>query len=682
MDLVVVESPTKSNTIQKFLGKNYIVKSCFGHIRDLPKRELGVDIENNFKPKYVIPVKARKVIKTLKDALEKSSNVILATDQDREGESIAWHLVEALKLKNRIPYKRIVFSEITEKAIKNALKNPREIDINLVNAQQARRILDRLVGYKLSPFLWKKIARGLSAGRVQSVAVKLVVDRENEIKEFVAKKYWTINALFLKDKIEFEAILAKEDGKPIEKFQITTKKDADKIIKSLKGAEYIVKNIEKKETTKNPLPPFTTSTLQQEAGIRLKFSAKKTMVLAQKLYEKGIITYHRTDSLNLSETSQQSAKEFIESQYGKNYWPGYFRKFKTKSKNAQEAHEAIRPVYPNRQAEKIKLQKKLDTQETRIYDLIWKRFIASQMSEAKVMLTQVDIAAKNFIFKASGQTLKFDGFLKVYPLKFEERYLPNLENKEKLTLKKLIGIQHSTQPPARYSEASLIKTLEKQGIGRPSTYASILDTIQQRNYVVKDENKKLMPTEIGVLTDKILRTNFPEIVDVKFTSKMEELLDLIAQGKESKEKVLESFYFPFEKNIEEKLKTTLKQSAKEKTDKVCPKCGAPLVVKWSKYGKFYSCSNFPKCKYKEPIKKAESIVKCPKCETGEIIEKRTKSGKIFYGCSNYPKCDFALWDRPTGKTCPKCGALLVKTKRGQIKCSNKDCDFVENGETN
>ena len=299
MDLVVVESPTKSNTIQKFLGKNYIVKSCFGHIRDLPKRELGVDIENNFKPKYVIPVKARKVIKTLKDALEKSSNVILATDQDREGESIAWHLVEALKLKNRIPYKRIVFSEITEKAIKNALKNPREIDINLVNAQQARRILDRLVGYKLSPFLWKKIARGLSAGRVQSVAVKLVVDRENEIKEFVAKKYWTINALFLKDKIEFEAILAKEDGKPIEKFQITTKKDADKIIKSLKGAEYIVKNIEKKETTKNPLPPFTTSTLQQEAGIRLKFSAKKTMVLAQKLYEKGIITYHRTDSLKL-----------------------------------------------------------------------------------------------------------------------------------------------------------------------------------------------------------------------------------------------------------------------------------------------------------------------------------------------------------------------------------------------
>jgi len=681
MDLVIVESPTKSHTIQKFLGENYLVKACFGHIRDLPKSELGVDINNGFEPKYTIPQKARKVIKSLKEDLEKSSEVILATDQDREGESIAWHLKEVLKLDKKIPYKRIVFNEITEQAIKKALKNPSKININLVNAQQARRILDRLVGYKLSPFLWKAIARGLSAGRVQSVALMLIVAREEEIKKFVPKEYWTINALLSKDKekSEFEAILIKKDKKLIEKFQINTKQEADKIIGELKGAEYIVENIEKKKAKKNPLPPFTTSTLQQEAGTRLKFSAKKTMAIAQKLYEKGLITYHRTDSLNLSTISQQEAKDFIEKEYGKEYWPGYFRKFKTKSKSAQEAHEAIRPTYPNKKAEKLNLQKKIDQNEARLYDLIWKRFIASQMSEAEIESAQVDILAKNFTFRATGQILLFSGFLKVYPLKFEECRLPNLENKEKVKLKKLSGKQHFSKPPARYSEATLIKTLEKQGIGRPSTYASIIDTIQQRNYVVKDENKKLKPTEIGILTNKILTANFPEIINIEFTAKMEESLDKIAQGKENKEKVLKNFYSSFEKSLKEKSKLVLEQKKEEKTDKTCPKCGAPLVVRWSKYGKFYSCSNYPKCKYKEPIEKPIPIAKCPKCKTGQIIEKRTKKGKIFYGCSNYPKCDFALWDKPTGETCPKCGSLLVKTKRGQIKCSNKECDYIKNG---
>ena len=680
MKLVIVESPTKAQTIQKFLGNEYSVKPCYGHIRDLPKRELGVDVEHNFQPKYVIPMAARKRVNDLKKALKNVSLVILASDEDREGEAIAWHLIEALKLQDNIPYQRIAFHEITKSAIENAVRNPRNLDINLVNAQQARRILDRLVGYKLSPFLWKAIAKGLSAGRVQSVALKLVVDREKEIENFTPQEYWTIEALLTKDKREnsFKAQLIEKDGRPLAKLSLKTKNEAEEIIKDLKNAEYKVKHIKQNKINKKPLPPFTTSTLQQEAWSKLKFSAKKTMAVAQHLYEKGLITYHRTDSLNLSSQSQEEAKKYIQKEYGEKYWPGFSRTFKTKSKNTQEAHEAIRPTYVNKNSQDLKIQKKLDVPETRLYDLIWRRFIASQMSEARIQSLQIDIKAKNFTFRSTGQTLEFDGFLKIYPLKFEENKLPALREGQLLKMLSLDPSQHFTQAPPRYSEATLIKALEAQGIGRPSTYAPILDNIQKRNYVQKDKNKKLFPTQIGQIIIDTLAKNFPEIIDIKFTSKMEDSLDLIAQGKKDMVEVLKNFYGPFEQKLGQKLKNIKKQGLEEKTNKTCPKCGAPLVIKWSKYGKFYACSNFPECKYTAPLEDRKIGVKCPKCKTGEIVEKRTKTGKIFYGCSNYPKCDFALWDKPTGETCPKCGAPLVIDKKGGIKCSNKECDYRKN----
>jgi DNA topoisomerase-1 len=415
--------------------------------------------------------------------------------------------------------------------------------------------------------------------------------------------------------------------------------------------------------------------LQQEAWQRLRFPAKMTMQIAQQLYERGFITYHRTDSLNLSKMSQQVAKKFIQKTYGKEYWPGFARTFKTKSKVAQEAHEAIRPTYPDKTPEDLKLKAKLNDQQYRLYDLIWRRFIACQMTQAIFDSSQVDISAKNYTFRATGQVLKFDGFLKVYPMKFGETQLPPLEKDEVLDLKQLIPSQHFTQPPPRYSEATLIKTLEKEGIGRPSTYAPILDTIQKRNYVRKDENKKFRPTQIGILVNDILVKHFPKIVDIKFTALMEEDLDKIAQGQKDWVQTLREFYQPFEKNLNQKYKEISKEDLVEKTAKTCPKCGAPLIIRWSRYGKFYACSNFPKCKYTENLKETTTHIKCPKCKKGEIVEKRTKSGKMFYGCSNFPECDFALWDKPTGELCPKCGSLLTISKKGEVKCSNKDCDF-------
>jgi len=704
MILLLVESPTKAKTLEKFLGEKYRVKASFGHVRDLPKRELGVDVDNGFKPKYVIPLKAKKIIAELKKESAKADNTILATDEDREGESIAWHLQEALKLKNP---QRIVFHEITKTAIDKALESPRQIDMDLVNAQQARRILDRIVGYKLSPFLWKKVAKGLSAGRVQSVAVRLIVEREREIEKFVPQEYWNIIATLKSQNQnsesqnqEFKATLIKKNGESIDKLEIKNKNEADKILMGLDGADYLVELVEKKETKKYPAPPFTTSTLQQTAWHKYKFSAKMTMSLAQKLYEEGHITYHRTDSLNLSEISLGSAQKFISEKYGKNYWAGKQIRYKTKSNSAQEAHEAIRPTYADKTPESLK---GIDARQLKLYILIWQRFIACQMAPAIFDSVSADINAKNYTFRANGQTLKFDGFLKVYPTKFaapqseaslapsgrEESPLPDLEKNDKLDLIKLGSVQHFTEPPARYTEASLIKTLEKFGIGRPSTYAPTLSTIQDRNYVNKNEQKRFIPTEMGAIVNDVLVKNFPEVVDIDFTAKMEKELDEVADGKDGWKKTCKDFYSPFAKNLENKYKEVKKVDLTEKTDKICPRCGSPIIEKMGRFGRFYACSNFPECKYTESIENKNNNlgIKCPKCKEGDIVARKTKRGKIFYGCNRFPKCDFALWDKPVNEFCPKCDSILVekgnppsrKASQGQrkIKCSNKECDFAK-----
>ncbi len=686
MQLVIVESPTKSKTLQNFLGRRYRVLSSYGHVRDLPEDEFGIDVKNDFKPKYIIIPKAKKTIQFLEEETQKAELVILATDEDREGEAIAYHLAHALDLNGQKPYQRIVFHEITKSAIEEALKNPRKIDMNLVDAQQTRRVLDRIVGYKLSPFLWKKVARGLSAGRVQSVAVKLVVEREREIQNFVPQEYWSITALLKKitenrsPLTQFEALLVKKDDKVIPKLGIKTKEEADKIVKDLSGVEYKVSNVEKKELKRNPLPPFTTSTLQQTAWQKFRFPAKFTMRIAQNLYERGFITYHRTDSLNLSDLSLFAAKKFIIKNYGKNYWAGFLRRYKTKTKGAQEAHEAIRPAYPDRMpsafAKASADKEKLNEQELKLYDLIWRRFIACQMSQAIFNSTTVDIAAKKYTFRATGQILQFDGFLKVYPIKYEENELPLLKINEILELIKLVSSQHFTQPSPRYTEATLIKALEENGIGRPSTYAPILSTIQERNYIEKDEQKRFRPTEIGTVVNDLLVNHFPEIVDIGFTAEMEEDLDKIAEGKRKWTPVIREFYEPFEENLQKKYQEVSKKDITEKpTEKTCPKCGAPLLIRLGKYGKFYACSKFPKCRYTKSLEENTLGINCPKCKKGKITEKRTKKGKIFYGCDQFPKCGFALWDKPTGEKCPKCKSLLIETKRKQIKCSNKECNF-------
>ncbi len=667
MKLVIVESPTKTKTLKKFLGDEYKISATMGHIRDLPRKKIGVDLKD-FTPDYTIVPGKKKIINQLKKEKKDSKQIILATDLDREGEAIAWHTAKLLELKQD-DYQRVVFHEITESALKQALKAPRKIDKNLVDAQQARRILDRIVGYKLSPFLWKKISKGLSAGRVQSVVLRFIVEREREIESFNPKEYWSLHALLLKNSSEFEAKLVKIASKKLSKFDIKTKKEAEKIVKDLKQAQFEVSGVQSKERKRYPFPPLTTSLLQQDAWKRLRFSSKQTMYLAQQLYEKGLITYHRTDSFNLSSSSTRQAKEIIVSQFGEKYWPGKVKHYKTKSKSAQEAHEAIRPAQPSKFPENIKADKK----QKKLYELIWQRFIACQMTPARFDHTKAEIKADQYLFQSRGQTLKFDGFLKVYPVRYKEAELPRLEKGEVLNLKKLEPKQHFTQPPARYNEASLIKELEKNGIGRPSTYAPIMSVVQQRNYVKKDGKRRFFPTEIGKTVNDLLVNHFPKIVDVEFTARMEETLDKIAAGKENWKKVLEDFYRPFEKNLDKKHKEVEKKV--EKTDKDCPECGSPLVIRMGRYGRFYGCSNFPKCKYTRPIKKQE-IMKCPQCEEGSVVEKRTKKGKLFYGCNNWPQCDWALWDEPTGKKCPECDSPLIK-KKGKIKCSNKDCDYLQ-----
>ncbi len=738
MNLVIVESPTKAKTITKFLGKDFQIESSFGHVRDLPKSQMGVDIEHNFEPRYVIPTKARKNLNNLKKLAEKADRIILASDEDREGEAIAWHLIQGMKV-DANKTDRIVFHEITKDAILRALENPRKIDMKLVNAQQARRILDRLVGYELSPFLWKKVVKGLSAGRVQSVAVRMIVEREREIQAFKPEEYWSIEAILQKSdsKQQITAKLNKIDNKTIDKLEIKNENEVKKILKELEGAKYIVSNLEKKETKKNPPKPFTTSSLQQTANRWFGYSAKQTMMLAQRLYETGLITYMRTDSFNLSEQFLDSAKKYIETEIGKNY--SKRKIYKTKSKGAQEAHEAIRPTDPNKTPDELK--NKLDPKQYKLYQLIWQRALASQMSEAILDATTIDVSAKktHYEFRATGQVLKFDGYLKIYPEQSKEIQLPEVKIEEELDLEKLNPEQHFTKPPARYSDAGLVKRLERFGIGRPSTYAPTIATIEKRNYVERDENKRLKPTDIAFTVNDLLVKHFPEIVDYDFTAKMENEFDEIAQGKKEWQPVIKEFYEPFHKNLENKYNKIKKEDImpEEKTDQVCDKCGKPMIIKTGRYGKFMACSGFPECKNIKPIpgtdknkndkednKEVEELekkyageicdkcgepmaikvgrfgpflactgypkcknikniaennnstgIKCPKCGKGEIVQKRSKRG-IFYACDQYPDCKNAYWGKPTGDKCPDCGSLLIEAKDG-AKCSNKECGYTK-----
>ena len=659
--LIIVESPTKAKTIEKFLGSEYKVLSSYGHVRDLPKGDFGIDIEKDFEPRYVVPTKARKNLNLLKKEVAKADEVILASDPDREGEAISWHLINALELKD---YKRCVFHEITKTAIENAINNPSKLNEDLADAQQARRILDRIVGYKLSPFLWKKIARHLSAGRVQSVAVKLICEKEKEIEKFIPEEYWTLLASFQKDKINFEALLAKIDGKKIDKLFIKNKEEASKIENELANAKYIISNIEKKEVKKYPQAPFTTSSLQQESYKKLRLSSKMTMSLAQQLYERGYITYHRTDSLNISTEALEKAAQIIKTKFGEKYYER--RVFKTKGR-AQEAHEAIRPTMVD--------SLKLDEKQEKLYNLIYKRFIASQMSSAIFNSEKIEISANKYIFETHGSTIKFDGFLKMYEMKIEEKELPLLEEKEILDLKELKKDQHFTMPPARFNEASLIKKLEEFEIGRPSTYATIISTIQDRNYVTKNDDKKFIPTEIGKAVNDMLENHFKDIVDYKFTADMEKELDDVSEGKENWREVVKKFYLPFNENLEKKYNEVEMQKPKDEiTDKLCPKCQKPLAIKMGRFGKFLACTGYPECKHTEPLenKNVNLNIPCPKCGLGEIMQKKTKKGKVFYSCSKWPDCDFALWDKPTGEKCKICNSLMVE-KGKKVVCSNKEC---------
>lgn len=666
MKLVIVESPTKARTISQFIGKGFHIESSFGHVRDLPKSQLGVDVENNFEPKYIVPIKAKKNLNVLKKEAAKAETIILATDEDREGEAIAWHLLQSLGLEDTPGDKilRIVFHEITKKAIEQALKNPRDIDMHLVDAQQARRILDRLVGYKLSPFLWKKVARGLSAGRVQSIAVRLIVEREEEIEKFIKQEYWTIlaNLQSPKSDIQFQAQLIKIGDKTLDKFDIKNEAEAKKIVAATENKEARVESVEKNSQKKLAPAPFTTSTLQQTAFQRLRFSAKQTMMFAQHLYEKGFITYMRTDSLNISEDALASVSSWIKENLGEKYALPQPRKFKTKSKGAQEAHEAIRPTDPFKTPASLKSS--LEPAEARLYELIWKRFVATQLPDAVVEATKVDIDIANHTFRASGARLIFDGFMRIYGMKFTENVLPELFSsqggsasggeKDILDVKSITPLQHFTEPPPRYNEASLIKILEKFGIGRPSTYAPTLTTIQDRGYVEKDNERRLRPTETGKIVNGILVEHFPEIVDIGFTAKMEEEFDEIAEGKIKWQPVIKEFYEPFSKHLEEKYESVASQKTEEKTDEICQNCGKPMVIKRGRFGKFIACSGFPDCKTTKKIPEPSLNMKCPTCAAsaerssnpGEVIRRRTKKGRFFFGCSKYPACDFASWAFP------------------------------------
>ncbi|MBE6183872.1 type I DNA topoisomerase [Heyndrickxia ginsengihumi] len=683
--LVIVESPAKAKTIEKYLGKKYKVKASMGHVRDLPKSQMGVDIEHNYEPKYITIRGKGPVLKDLKTAAKKAKKVYLAADPDREGEAIAWHLANSLELDTHSDC-RVVFNEITKDAIKESFKHPRPINMDLVDAQQARRVLDRLVGYNISPLLWKKVKKGLSAGRVQSVAVRLIIDRENEIKAFVPEEYWTITGVFNKEEETFQASFYSVNG---EKKELKSENDVKEILNLLQGEQFTVSSLTQKEKRRNPAPPFTTSSLQQEAARKLNFRAKKTMMIAQQLYEGidlgkegtvGLITYMRTDSTRISDVAKEEASKYILEKFGDKFVKHEERKEK-KQTNAQDAHEGIRPTSIYRDPASLKTF--LSRDQLRLYKLIWERFAASQMASAILDTMSVNLTNGPVVFRATGSKIKFPGFMKVYvegsddQQEESERFLPDIEKGDEISSETIEPKQHFTQPPPRYTEARLVKTLEELGIGRPSTYAPTLDTIQKRGYVALD-NKRFVPTELGEIVSDLIVEFFPEIIDVEFTAEMEKDLDEIEEGKVVWVKIIDEFYRSFEKNLIKAESEMEKVEIKDEfAGEDCEVCGSPMVFKMGRYGKFMACSNFPECRNTKAIVKKIGV-KCPKCGEGEIIERKSKRKRIFYGCDRYPECDFLSWDKPIERKCPKCDHLLVekKLKKGtQIQCTN--CDYKE-----
>lgn len=693
--LVIVESPAKAKNIKGYLGKGYDVVASMGHVRDLPAARLSVDIEHDFAPKYAIIKGKENFVKDLKKKADKADYVYLATDPDREGEAISWHLANILNL-NMEDKNRVTFNEITKTGVKNGMEHPRQIDRDLVDAQQARRILDRLIGYKLSPFVSQKIRRGLSAGRVQSVALRLVVDRENEIRAFKPEEYWSIDAKFTNppERKTFAATLVQDkDGNKVgsEKNKIPSKEQSDKILADLENAEYVVKSVKKGTRKKNPTPPFITSTLQQEASRRLSFQARRTMKAAQELYEGvdvkgmgtvGLITYMRTDSLRISEEARAAGNQYILDTYGEKYLPAKPRYFKSRG-NAQDGHEAIRPSMPNVTPAQVK--DSLTSDQYKIYKLVWERFIASLMESCHQETMKIEIEANGYIFNATGYTVKFDGFTALYEEKTDdtsksgsESPLPKMTEGDVLKLKSILGNQHFTQPPARYTEASLTKALEENGVGRPSTYVTITTTILSKEYVVR-EGKQFVPTELGEAVTKLLEDKIPNIVNVKYTSKMEADLDKIDSGEKNYIDMIRLYYDDFEEPLEKAkkemqgVKIKLKE---EESDVVCEKCGRNMVVKVGRYGKFLACPGFPECRNTKPLIYKTSA-KCPKCG-GDVIEKKTKRGTPFYGCSNYPECDFSTWDAPSDEVCPKCGKSLFRRKGNVLYCPDTEgCGFTK-----
>jgi DNA topoisomerase I len=696
--LVIVESPAKARTIGRYLGRKYTVKASMGHVRDLPKSRLGVGVDNDFEPDYLVPRDKSKVVKDLRESVRNAREVLLATDPDREGEAIAWHLIEATNAGEKQVH-RIVFHEITSRAVQEAIENPRDIDMRLVEAQQARRVLDRLVGYEISPLLWKKVKRGLSAGRVQSVALRLIVEREREIEAFVSEEYWTLDADLARrtggngrEPHNFRASLHRVEGK---KPELPNEAATMAIVRDLDGAEFQVAKVETKETQRRPAAPFITSTLQQEASRKLRLAVRRTMQIAQELYEgvdigsegtTGLITYMRTDSTNVASSAQARAREVIKQRYGPEYLPDKPPIYTRKAKGAQEAHEAIRPTDPARDPESVRPY--LSRPQYSLYRLIWQRFIASQTRNAIFDSTTVDIDAgkpgdpKPYHFRATGSIIKFPGFVVIYREgrdddaidDMDRDALPSLTDGEMLDLLKLLPEQHFTQPPPRFTEASLVRALEEQGIGRPSTYAPTIQTLQARYYVVVEE-RRLAPTELGTVVNDLLVEHFPNIVDVQFTSRMEEELDEIATGEREWVPIIREFYHPFHETVERAEREMERVKIRdEPTDEICEKCGRPMVIKLGRYGRFLACTGFPECRNAKPL--LEKIgVTCPECKQGDIVQRRSKRGRVFYGCSRFPECEFSTWAKPVGRQCPECGDILVEQGKSGVKCRN--CSYRE-----
>jgi len=696
--LVIVESPAKARSVGQFLGKGFVVKASKGHVRDLLVSQLSVDVKNNFEPKYRVINDKREVVKELKEAVERANEIYLATDPDREGEAIAWHLMAAAEMGavTNTPIQRVVFHEITQPAIQEAFSHPREIDMNLVNAQQARRILDRLVGYNVSELLWEKVRNRLSAGRVQSIAVRLIVDREREVEAFVPQEYWTLDAKLRKgqngasDRKPFLARLVKIGDHDV---HFTKKADVDAHLETLKHSQYVVADIKRGERVRKPSPPFTTSTLQQEASRRLGFNARRTMSVAQQLYEGieigaegsvGLITYMRTDSTSVSPQAQKEARDYVSKRFGKAYVPARAPIYKTKTKGAQEAHEAIRPTGTMREPDAIKQH--LSPEQYRLYNLIWQRFVASQMENAVYNTLRVDIDAgltpveRKYHFRVSGSTIKFNGFLALYEDAHDEdvaldedegRILPEMTVDELLDLMQLLPEQHFTQPPPRYTEASLVRTLEEYGIGRPSTYAPTVAVIQDREYVTKHD-KRLIPTETGLVVNDLLVSYFPDIMDYQFTARMENQLDDISEGTREWRPMLGEFYTPFASQLVHARETAPALKSEEEIGRDCPVCAKPLVIRYGRFGKFIGCSDYPNCRHTEPWLERLGVT-CPLCgkrHGGEIIIRRSKRGRTFYGCSRYPECDFTSWKKPLPQPCPNCGGMLVEVTRTRAECTN------------